>query len=577
MSLSLTELRQSAAELLACAVLDLFPGAHLVDSSTTEFGFYYDFIASQPIDEHALVFLEEKIRGLIKQNHEVRSLDMMRENAAAFFEHKGQPYLAQKVLDARENIVSVFQMGEFHDFCPSPYVQSSQEVGAVKILKVEPATHYFLDEGHQPVIRIRGTAFPDTYSLKKFLKTLPASRKKDHRILGQNLFAFYPQISELDAFWQNNGVILRETIANWWRQEHQQQNFTPVVSPPLIKDELFEKIGFYDRVDPCQYPPISQIEGVDYVVPPSLTPVHAQIFASKNPDRRDFPVRYAECAWIANSDKKKQLWGMLNTPLAYVDIAHIFCSPKEVEKELISSLQFIDKITKIFSFEYHWCVKGRGSKFAGSTSRWEKSLESLIAAFNNCGYSYTLDETETSFHGPVAQTCIIDSLGREWKGPYVGFDFNCPERLQIRYQDTDNKSYTPLLLVRSLLGSIERFCAILVEHYAGLFPLWLAPEQVRVLPVRAEDMPYANKVYAALKAAGYRAHLDSGPKHVNAKIQAAENEKIPYTVVVGEKEEKQQLITVRSAYQQMAQEVMTFDAFLFKMQNEVSNKCHPHA
>ncbi len=578
-ALSLSHLRQSAAELLACVVTDLFPGAYMVNSSATEFGFYYDFIAEQPIDMQALTLMEEKLRALVKQNVEVRTLDMMRENAAQFFEHKEQPFIAQRVREARENIVSIFQVGEFHDYCPFPHIAETQDVGAFKLLNVEATTHFLLEEGVVPVIRIHGTAFPDTYALKKYLKTLVSGRKRDHRQLGKtlDLFAMHEDASTRAWFWHHNGAVLREVLLDWWRNEHRKQHCSFLVTPPFVKDKLMQKFGIYDNVFENEYPPSCEIEDVDYVVPPTLSPVHAMIFGSKFHAHRDLPVRFAECAYIANTDKKKHLWGMFDARFVYADYVHIFCSPSQVENELISSLQFIDKFTKIFNFEYHWYLKGQGQRSAGqkvvgSDAKWKKSTECMVSAFEKSGLNYTIDEAECAYNGPVAEARLIDSLGREWKGPYIGFDFNCPERLNLRYQEVNNEMQMPLMLVRSLFGSIERFVAILVEHYAGVLPVWLAPEQVRVIPVKEGDNAYAQDVYTALEAAGFRATIDVRSESLGAKIHAAENEKLPYMVIVGEKETKQHLITVRSVTKETTQRVTTLEAFLKQLQQEVSTK-----
>ncbi len=574
MVLSLSNLRQSAAEILACAVVDLFPGAYLVNSTATEFGFYYDFIAEQPIDEHALVYLEEKMRALIKQDLEVRSVEMMRENAASFFEHKKQPFVAQRVLNAAENIVTLFQIGEFNDYCPYPHIHQTHEIGAIKLLKIEKAIYYLPEEGGIEVTRIHGTAQRDSYALKKLIKALDAGKKKDHRLIGKelDLYSIQEHVNPVACCWSPQGALLREALLDWWRKEHRQLKFLPLATPPLVQDDLMQQGGAYEGLLESEYPPISEIEGVDYVVPTRLSPTHAMIFRSKSRHYSDLPIRYAECSYVMNTDPKKHLWGMHAAQFVYADQANVFCAPEHVENELISSLQFIDKIIKMFNFEYHWYLKGQDTKFAGSQKRWEKCLSCFADAFEKCGLSYTFDETEGMYSGPTAEARLVDAYGREWKGPSIGFDFSSPDRFDLSYQGVNGESPRPVMLVRALFGSLERFIAILIEHHAGQLPVWIAPEQVRVIAVKTENNAEANRVFEALVAKNYRATCDERDVSLGAKIHAAESEHIPYIVIVGEKEEKQNLITVRFSVRGATQGLMTPEAFIEQLQQEVSNQ-----
>lgn len=566
---SLPVLRQSAAELLALVVMDLFPGALLVQSVATEFGFYCDIIATQPIDDYALPLLEEKMRFYAKQNLEVRALDMMRENAAGFLEHKGQSIRGEAVRNAKENIVSLIQIGDFCDYCPQPYISETQEVESFKIFKVEEAVHFIQGEGAVDVKRIYGTVSTDKQSLKKLIKALQAGKKADHTNLPpeMKLFSFQGAVSDFSWMWRSKGTAFKKVLINWWESEHKAQRFCLVSTPSLVKESLTRKAGVYDGHFANFDPPIFDVDETEYVIAPTVAPAHMVLFGEKLRSEREMPVRYAECAPVVYLEEAPRLWGVLNSRIVSADFAHIFCAPQHLEEEFISSLQFIDKIIKIFGFEYYWNFIGRGDKFAGTVNRWEKATASLESAFQKCGFTYVGDSNKHSFTGPIAEACLVDRFGREWKGPSVGLDLNAPERLGLRYQGTDNKTHVPIMIARSVFGSLERFAALLLEHHSGMLPLWLAPEQVRIMPVKEDYDAYAKKVSNALSDAGYRTKIDYSNEQIGKKITKAEQEKVPYMIIIGEKEVNEDLITLRSGVYDAHQQTITVEAF-FKLVNE---------
>jgi len=573
---SLKELRQSAAELLAFAVTELFPGVTLVDSKVTEFGFYYDFIAEQPIDANAIHLIEEKVRGLVKEGRQVRMLEMMRENAMMLFNHKGQPIKAQLAGQARENIVTIFQIDHFYDYCPAPYIAETSEVTAFKILKIERAQHYLSEEGEVEVVRIRGTAFFEKDHLKKHVKSLQSAKKIDHRHIGKEmqLFEQVEEISDAAWVWLPNGASLRKVLYDFWHEVHSKQRFKFPITPNLVKESLVITSGFYDVIADALDVGVCHIKDVEYVIPPSLAASHAMCYHEKLHSYRELPVRFAECANVCLPDTEGKLWGILSNTLVYSDSAHIFCVPEELEGEIISSLQFIDKFIKIFGFEYHWYLCGRGRKFSGTPNRWNKVQEIFVKAFEVVGMPFT-EGDDSSFVGPYAEARLIDSCGREWKGPRLGLDFNCPERFGLRYQGPNGETHVPVMLVRTLFGSFERFTAVLVEHFAGHFPVWLAPEQVRVIPVLEKNIAYADTICRAIEEYGYRTTIDCRNEQLGSKIHSAENEKVPYLIIVGDKEEKQGLITVRSRGPEMVGAQTTIDTFLAQLREEVRSKLLP--
>lgn len=466
----LSILRQSAAELLALSVIDLFPGALLVESVATELGFYCDFIATQPIDDHALSLIEEKMRAFIKQNIEVRALEMMREVAANYLTHHGQSIRAEIVRGVKENIVPIIQIGKFYDYCPPPYVSTTREVEFFKIFKVEKAIHYLHNEDPIEVKRIQGTVSTDKQSLKKWVKALSAGKKSNHVKLGRDFFSFQENVSHIAWTWEKNGAQLKDRLTDWWKKEHEQQGFLFLSTPSLIKESLLKKSGIDENTQ--AFLPVMEIDGDPYVIAPSTTPAHMAIFQQKQRSYQEMPIRFAEMAPVIFQEKPASLWGLFDSRLVSVDYAHIFCCPEHLEAELISSLQFIDKIIKMFGFESYWHLKGKRQDFASTVNRWEKVTKSFISAFEKAGLNYR-ESLESSFSGPVAEARLIDSFGREWNGPNIGLNLNAPKRFGLCYQGPDEKFHVPLMMTRSLFGSLERFAALLLEHTSGMLPKWL--------------------------------------------------------------------------------------------------------
>jgi threonyl-tRNA synthetase len=469
-------LRQSAAELLAMVLIDLFPGAILAESTTTEFGFFCDVIASQPIDDYALPLIEEKMRGFAKQDIEVRALDMMREVAVNFLEHKKQPLRADALRNANENIVSLIQIADFCDYCPLPFISGTKEVEHFKILKIEEVERFIPEEGYVAVKRVSGTVSSDKQSLKGLIKAIQAGKKVDHTKLPQEmkLFSQNSKVSDLAWIWEAKGVRIKRALTDWWEKEHLEQKFRLVSTPPFMKKSLSDKAALFRDVS---YAPIFELDGESYLIPPTVAPSHVLLFQEKNHKFRELPIRIAELSPSILPLEKQKLWGVFNSRIVNADFAHIFCAPEHLTEEIISSLQFIDKIIKMFGFEYHWSIKGRGQKFAGTTHRWDKATASIESAFQQCGFDYQNHSDETAYAGPIAIAKLVDSSGREWDGPSVGLDFNLPAKFSLQFQAADGKNHVPLMIFRSVFGSLERFIALMLENKSGSLPVWLTSEQ----------------------------------------------------------------------------------------------------
>lgn len=462
---SLAVLRQSAAELLASVIVDLFPGALLVQAVATELGFYCDIVASQNIDDYALPLIEEKMRGLAKQKLVVRPLEMMREVAVNYLQHKGQAIRAQEVAHAQDNIVSLIQIGDFCDWCPLPYINDTQEAEFFKILTIAPAISYVPQEGNIQVIRIQGVVTPDKQSLKKTVKGWQLSKKGNHTKWAKQRKLFFqnPEISNIAWVWEQQGLEMKHSLISWWENAHKVQQFHMVTTPTLIKKSLAKKAGAYED-NRRHSPPITNIEGIEYVLIPTVAPSHMMLFSELNPTENELPIRYAEYAPLVFRQSVGELGGIFDARTVSADFAHIFCALSDLEKELISSLQFIDKSIKMFGFEYYWQFVGRGHHFAGSVRRWEIGTASIKAAFQHCGFTYNCDSQEGELAGPIAEARLIDRFGREWKGPTVRIEIEAAERLKLKYQGADGKTHAPWMVARSLFGNLERFVALLIEH-----------------------------------------------------------------------------------------------------------------
>lgn len=474
--LPISIIRQSAVELLGCAATQLFPAILLIDHSVNEFGFYYDFIAEHPIDDHALILIEERMRGLAKDSLEIKLVEMMRENAASFFQHQGQPFVSKRILDADENIVPIVKIGEFSDYCQALIGSSTSETGAFKLLKVERIPSFIPDEGEVYVVRIHGTAFSDSYALKRYIKALNAARKRDHVDTGEELGLFLrcDDANPYAWFWKGKGVQIKQRLIDLLAKAHAKAGFEIVSSPPVIEDSLVRKAGAYEQLTTSELPPAFTYEDRDFVIPPNFGAAHAQLYLASKHTINDLPLRLWECGTVGNFKRGGSLPGLHSSRFLTVDEGRIFCGTEQVVAQLISYLQFIDKIIKIFSFEGHWYLKGQGAKFAGTQNRWNKANESFSEAFKACGFSLDFDESQTAFSGPVVEMKLTDSLGREWRGPSIAFDFCGVDRMDLRYRDADKEMVKPVMLVTSIYGSIERLIAIMLEHDAGILTTLLA-------------------------------------------------------------------------------------------------------
>ncbi len=554
-------------------MMELFPSTLLVRGGYTGLGFYYDFVLDVPFDDTAVPFLEEKMREIAKQERPMRSLEMMRINAMEFFKHQGQELKAELLSSNPDTLVELVKIGEkFFDLCPSPIPEDTHALKVFKIQRYEDIT-IRLPEGDVQAVRVSGTSFHTLQDLKRFLKNLEQAKKRDHRRLGKELQLFNTH-EEAGAgfwFWYPKGTIIRELLQDWWKKQHRRQHFQLVHTPRIIKASLLQQAGFEDFTNKsregvffCSAPGSSE----DYVAAPVSAPNHALVYRSQLRSYKEFPLRYAEFDNLYFCENSQKLWGMLCARAFCADEAYIFCTPEQVLDEVVASLKLIDQAMSLFGFDHRFSIAQCPSPYAGTKRAWTLGLDLLKKALDVCGFSYEVHGEDPAYNGPRVNVYLTDALGREWVGPFVGLDYNYPERFGLRYQGSDGEMSVPQLIQRSLFGSLERFIAILVEHYAGAFPLWLSPEQVRIIPVHEKNVPYAQDLLERIEAFGLRVSVEYRNEKLAAKVRDSQCEKIPYTLVVGDKEENDKQLTVRPWNGKLTSGV-DLESFLDRMHKEI--------
>ena len=542
MSLPLPALRQSAAELLAYAICDVFPGTHLVNSGTTNIDFYYDVIAPVPLDEQCLILLEERMRFLMKEALPVRTLDMMRENAIQFLIHHKQPIKAEIVKHVPSNVVRILQVGDFIDFCPLPYMTQTDQVGFFKLQSVTPTNVYIKNLEYLDVMRIRGTAFHEKSDLKNQLKQVERAKKYNHWAIGLEMQLFAP-IDEECFQWLPKGSALIQHLLKWLNTQQVKQGFEfiefPLLLPNTFKNNQLTTLEINDREFIC-FPP------------PQLLP----IVPNSMPSNRYFG-RISQC----NAAPIDQLQGLLNPRSGTFDLSQIFCNREQLQEELNSSLHFIDGFIKIVGLKHHWYLSANQNSTTGQEKSWNQSYSCVESALQECGLNYTIDKQIERRYGPRVELGLADASGREWRSSFISIDL-----VQTSPGDDIGRNPTPLRVSRSVFGLIERFIAVLIEHFEGKLPLWLAPEQVRIIPLSVKNAEYAKQIQSQLEAAGFRCKADMHPLSLGERIHLAEREKIPYCVIVGEKEEQNDVITVRSSQKGQMKDAITIGSFLNQLQ-----------
>ncbi|HET6899049.1 MAG TPA: threonine--tRNA ligase [Vicinamibacteria bacterium] len=539
--------RHSSAHLLAAAVTELFPDAQCGIGPPTDDGFFYDFLVAKPFTPEDITAIEKKMAHIVKQNRPIEKRLIPKAEALELFARKGQTLKCELIREKAGEQVQCYTMGEFIDFCLGPHLPSTGKIQAVK-LKESPSQSYWKGkEGNPEMQRIYGYAFFTREELDAHLKKLEEAKRRDHRRLGRelDLFSVADETGAGLILWHPKGGFIRMKIEDYWREAHLQGGYDIVFSPHIAKLDLWKTSGHTEYYRENMYSPI-EIENVEYQLKPMNCPFHITIYRSHMRSYRELPLRYAELGTVYRFERSGVLHGLLRVRGFTQDDAHLFCRPDQLDEEILRVLDFVTMVLKTFGFErYDIYLSTRPAKSAGTDEQWETATSALKGALEKRGLPYTVDPGEGVFYGPKIDIKIKDQLDRAWQCSTIQVDFNNPNRFKLEYIGEDGKAHQPVMVHRALLGSLERFFGVLIEHHAGAFPLWLAPVQAVVIPVAERHQDYARSVADAMKARGVRVHVDDRAEKMNYKIREAQMQKVPYMLVVGDKEVEAKNASVR--------------------------------
>jgi len=531
---------------MAHAVKDLFPDAKLAIGPAIEDGFYYDFDISRPLTPEDLEKIEGKMAEIIKDNKPFNRKILSRKEAIELFRKQGEEYKVELLNEITDEQVSVYEEGGFVDLCRGPHVSSTGVVRAFKLLSIAGA-YWRGNEKNRMLQRIYGTSFGDAKALKEYLVFLEEVKKRDHRRLGKelDLFSISDEIGPGLILWHPNGAIIRREIEDFWREEHSKAGYQILFTPHIARLNLWQKSGHWDFYRENMYSPM-EIEGMEYELKPMNCPFHLYIYKSSLRSYRDLPIRYAELGTVYRYERSGVLHGLLRVRGFTQDDAHIFCREEQIEDEILKVLDFTLFILKTFGFdEYDVYLSTRPEKYVGTLENWERSTEALKRALEVKGLSYSIDPGVGVFYGPKIDIKVKDSLGRAWQCSTIQVDFNNPQQFDVSYRGSDGKEHKPIMIHRALMGSLERFFGILIEHYAGAFPVWLAPVQASVLTIAERHGEYATQAAERLKAEGIRTGVNLDNEKIGHKIRGATIRKVPYLGIIGDKEIAEGTLSVR--------------------------------
>ncbi|MBN1320463.1 MAG: threonine--tRNA ligase [Thermoleophilia bacterium] len=537
-------IRHSAAHVLADAATRLYPGTKVAIGPAIRNGFYYDFEFPEPVGEDDLPRLNEEIHRLLGANLPFQRREVSKEEALELF--ADEPYKVELIKDLPEDaVISVYRQGEFLDLCRGPHVPDTGRIGAVGLLSVAGA--YWRGKSDNTMLtRIYGTAFPTQKELEEYLERMEMARQRDHRKLGRELglFSFHDEGPGF-PFFHPKGMRVINALLEYWRREHVAAGYEEIRTPMILERTLWEQSGHWDNYKDNMY--FTKIDDVDFAVKPMNCPGGTLVYKSEQHSYRDFPMRIAELGQVHRHEMSGVLHGLFRVRCFTQDDAHIFCLPEQVEEEVVGVIDLILRMYRTFGFDkVHLELSTRPEKSIGSDEMWAIAESALAAALERAGLDYALNPGDGAFYGPKIDFHIEDVMGRTWQCATCQLDFTIPERLDLEYVGEDNQKRRPVMLHRVVYGSLERFLGILVEHYGGAFPAWLAPVQVAVVPVADRHAPYAGEVKTALESAGLRVEVDLRSESVSKKIRDGEVTKVPFMLVVGDREIEQRSVTLRS-------------------------------
>ncbi len=567
----LEKLRHSSAHVMAAAVCRLFDNVQLDIGPSTDDGFYYDFDLEDRITPEDFERIEAEMQKIIDEDHPFEVIEVSRDEAKEIL--KDQKYKLERLADIPEgDPITFYTCGDFKDLCRGPHVESTGKLRAFQIMNI--AGSYFRGHETNPMLqRLYGTAFTNPKQLRLYLKRVEEAKKRDHRRLGKelDLFSISENVGPGLVNWHPKGGRIRSTIEDFWKKEHFKNGYDIVYTPHIGKANLWETSGHLDFYREGMFASMD-VDGQEYFAKPMNCPFHVEIYKSSLRSYRELPLRWAELGTVYRYEKAGTLHGLFRVRGFTQDDAHIFCTIEQIEDEVKEVIRFCNFIWKTFGFtDVKAYLSTRPEKAVGEEARWDTAVKSLEAAIKAEGLPYEVDEGGGAFYGPKIDLKVKDAIGREWQTSTIQFDFNLPERFDLKYIGSDGEAHRPYMVHRALFGSIERFFGILTEHYAGGFPVWLAPEQVRVLPLSDDQINYANEILAQLKQVEVRATIDTKQGKLNGKVKNAQLDKVPYMLIIGAKEQETKQVAVRHRLQGMKGEC-SLDEFIAQLKQEELDK-----
>jgi threonyl-tRNA synthetase len=538
--------RHSASHIMAHAVKDIFPDAKLAIGPATEDGFYYDFDLDRHFTPEDLKSIEKKMKEIIKKNSPFVRKTLKKTEALELFNKMGEHYKVELLDEIEDEVVSVYEEDGFMDLCRGPHLGSTGRISAYKLLSVAGA-YWRGDEKNKMLQRIYGTAYTDKKDLKKYLDFLEEVKKRDHRRLGRELDLFSTDVETGPGLilWHPDGATMRMVIEDFWKAEHLKSDYKMLFTPHIAKLDLWRKSGHLDFYSENMYSPM-EVEGMEYEIRPMNCPFHIAVYKSSLRSYRELPIRYAELGTVYRYERSGVLHGLLRVRGFTQDDAHIFMSEDQMEDEILSVLDFTLFILKTFGFDdYQIYLSTRPEKYVGTDEGWEKSTSALESALKTKGLQYEMDPGEGVFYGPKIDIKVKDCLGRSWQCSTIQVDFNLPDRFDVTYRGPDGNDHRPIMIHRALMGSLERFFGVLVEHYAGAFPLWLAPRQVSLLTIADRHANYAHGLAQTLREHGIRTDVNMDNEKIGYKIREATIRKVHYLVIIGDKEIEEGKVSIR--------------------------------
>jgi len=560
----------SSSHVMAQAVKRVFPDVKLSIGPAIDEGFYYDFDRKESFTPEDLKKIEEEMKKIVAEDYKFERIDIERQEAIQKLKEMGEPYKVELVEDLPEDApISFYQQGEFVDLCAGPHIPSTKKIKAFKLTSLAGA-YWRGDEKNKMLQRIYGVSYPKKSMLDEYLKRIEEAKKRDHRRLGRELGLF--SIHEEGPgfpFFHPKGMVLWNILTDFWRKEHAKNGYHEIKTPIILNEELWRRSGHWDHYKENMY--FTKIDDQAYAIKPMNCPGSVLMYKTEGHSYRDLPLRLAEIGLVHRHELSGVLHGLMRVRCFNQDDAHIYMTPSQIEDEIIGVINLIDHFYKIFGFDYNVELSTRPENSMGSDELWEKATEALKSALEKKGLNYKINEGDGAFYGPKIDFHLKDSIGRTWQCGTIQLDFQMPERFDLTYIGPDGEKHRPVMIHRVIFGSIERFIGILIEHYAGAFPVWLAPVQVRVLPISEKHMDYAKKIKAELEDAGIRVELDERNEKIGYKIREAQMQKIPYMIIVGDKEVFEEKVAVRTR-EQGDKGQMALDEFLQDINEKIREK-----